>query len=446
MNELFLWRRGIRRPRIAASFEPEAKLPQRLVIPLEPADSTYGHALRVEAGEEILRHRLIGLGLGLAPSLHSPAAGTVESVEEKLLRPDGTFTRGIAIDVSGDRALEPKAVPLAETLPAQQILERIGDAGVALRGPRAISLRAAIEASRHPQGFLGATGGSVSRSLSHIVVRLADVDPSLASVSAAASLAEKKPDDLMLGLRLLTRATGASRITLVLHKGQKLPNVEGLAEELELGLLRVSAHRYPELAGPLVAAKASGIEPPVGIGPLYTSGVLVTDVDTVLEVVEAVRDGLPSVRPFVTISTSMEKTVRRVAIGTPLRAVIGAGARAEARKIALGGLMAGIAAPDFDQPVVKETDGVCVLPGKDVLCSQNLPCMGCGACARACPMRLVPSLLSRAAEFDQLDTARSLDIFHCIDCGVCGFVCPAGRSMVQLITAAKTALVPRGRV
>ncbi|MEG1633497.1 MAG: 4Fe-4S binding protein [Oscillospiraceae bacterium] len=44
-------------------------------------------------------------------------------------------------------------------------------------------------------------------------------------------------------------------------------------------------------------------------------------------------------------------------------------------------------------------------------------CIGCGACARACPVHAVDG----AAK-----SAHTINLRRCIDCGVCGMTCPVG--------------------
>ena len=47
-------------------------------------------------------------------------------------------------------------------------------------------------------------------------------------------------------------------------------------------------------------------------------------------------------------------------------------------------------------------------------------CIGCGACARACPVHAIEGTLK---------SRHAINAKRCIDCGVCGMSCPAGAVM-----------------
>ena len=49
-----------------------------------------------------------------------------------------------------------------------------------------------------------------------------------------------------------------------------------------------------------------------------------------------------------------------------------------------------------------------------------------------------PSELGKLCEFQRFEDAAEADLFHCIECGVCAYVCPARRPMVQFMRQGKT--------
>jgi electron transport complex protein RnfC len=55
-------------------------------------------------------------------------------------------------------------------------------------------------------------------------------------------------------------------------------------------------------------------------------------------------------------------------------------------------------------------------------------------------MRLLPNELSKYCEFNVFEEAERNYLFHCIECGICSYVCPAKRPMVQLLRFGKQEL------
>ena len=73
------------------------------------------------------------------------------------------------------------------------------------------------------------------------------------------------------------------------------------------------------------------------------------------------------------------------------------------------------------------------------------PCIGCGRCVDACPMRLVPSELSQLLEAEDYRGAEDLNVLDCIECGCCSWSCPAHRPLVQHLRIGKARAMLRRR-
>lgn len=52
-------------------------------------------------------------------------------------------------------------------------------------------------------------------------------------------------------------------------------------------------------------------------------------------------------------------------------------------------------------------------------------------------MRLAPLFLTSFVEHGRLEEASKAGLLDCLECGVCAYVCPAGRPMVQLLRHGK---------
>ena len=53
------------------------------------------------------------------------------------------------------------------------------------------------------------------------------------------------------------------------------------------------------------------------------------------------------------------------------------------------------------------------------------PCIRCGWCVEACPVRIQPAALLEAAQQGNKATAEEFGLAACVECGICSFVCPS---------------------
>ena len=101
----------------------------------------------------------------------------------------------------------------------------------------------------------------------------------------------------------------------------------------------------------------------------------------------------------------------------------------------------GVAQYDFSAPVMKATSGILVLTEDEVNAHKETPCLKCGKCIEACPLKLVPTKLSRFSQLDRLEDAEQLGITTCMECGTCTFTCPANIPLVQWIRLGKQRVI-----
>jgi electron transport complex protein RnfC len=103
--------------------------------------------------------------------------------------------------------------------------------------------------------------------------------------------------------------------------------------------------------------------------------------------------------------------------------------------------MMGYSLPTADIPITKSTNCVVALTAEDVRDdTTEWPCIRCGECAAACPARLLPQELLRAATGRRFERLTALGLVDCIECGCCDVVCPSHILLTARFRAAKIEL------
>ena len=171
-------------------------------------------------------------------------------------------------------------------------------------------------------------------------------------------------------------------------------------------------------------------------------GVLVQNVGTVFAIYEAVYKNKPLYERVVTVTGSCLNNPGNflVRIGTTVRDLIkeGGGFKKEPAKVVFGGPMMGIAQFSLDAPVIKTTSGIIFFSKDELAVREERVCCRCARCIDVCPARIIPAIITIAAEKEKWNIAKDYDVLDCIECGLCSYVCPAKRDLVHLIKYAKS--------
>lgn len=166
-------------------------------------------------------------------------------------------------------------------------------------------------------------------------------------------------------------------------------------------------------------------------------GCVVVNVATAISVFRAVALRQPLTHRVMTITGDGVNTPcnLEVPIGVSYERVIAAAGGFVTddapEKIITGGPMMGVSLFTMDIPVTKTSASVLALRKDPVALDDPSACIHCGRCISACPERLVPQLLSHAADNEDFDQFEKRGGMECIECGSCAYVCPAKRHMVQ---------------
>ncbi|HAU5662726.1 TPA: SLBB domain-containing protein [Citrobacter freundii] len=316
---------------------------------------------------------------------------------------------------------------------AQTIRERVRAAGVVGAGgagfPAHVKLQAQVDT---------------------FLVNAAECEPML---KVDQQLMAVQAERLIHGVQYAMTATGASSGIIAL-KEKYQEAINALTPLLPAGIrLHILPDVYPAGDEVLTIWMATGRRIPPAALPVSV-GVVVNNVQTVLNIARAVEQQYPVTRRTLTVNGAVARPITlTVPIGMSLRDVLAlaGGATVDDPGFINGGPMMGGLITSLDTPVSKTTGGLLVLPKSHALIQRRMQdertvlsvaktvCEQCRLCTDLCPRHLIghelsPHLLVRAVNYQQAATPQLLlTALTCSECNVCESVaCPVGISPMRI--------------
>jgi len=410
----------------------ELKPPKIVVIPLSQHAGAPCKPV-VAIGQEVKKGEMIGEPGGFVSApVHSSVSGKVIAIAE-FQNAMGRMVNSVVIENDMKDEWTPlKDNPDYMSLGADILKEKIKAAGIVGMGGAAFPTSVKLSPPKE-------------KPIDAVLINGAECEPYL---TADYRMMLEKPAEIVEGLQILMKALGVSKGVIGIENNKpdavaKMKDAAKNAAGVEVLALEV---KYPQGAEKMLIKAILGREVPARGLPMDV-GVVVQNVGTALAVYEAVRFGKPLIERVVTVTGEGIKEPKNLLarVGTKISELIDecGGFRDEAAKVIAGGPMMGFALSSLDVPVTKGTSGILVLPEKDVTHSEEFgPCIRCGRCIDACPMGLMPSMLSVLAETGHYEDARDYNLYDCFECGSCTYVCPSKRPIVQLVRLAKSMVKP----
>ena len=402
-------------------------LPQKVVIPLQQHIGAPAEPI-VEKGDFVKTGQALGKTTKfVSVPCHASISGTVTTITPHP-HPLGVDLLSIIVEGDGNDTWVDTVAPTPDfmKLSVEEMKKRIQEAGLAGMGGAAFPTH--VKLSPPPE-----------KPIEIALLNGVECEPFL---TADHRLMLEKPDEILAGFRIIMKILNV-RIGIIGIEKNKPDAIQCMrrktASAKQMTVLPLAV-KYPQGAEKQLIKAATGREVPSGGLPMDV-GCLVHNVGTTLAVYDAVSSSKPLVERVVTVTGPGIKEPKNVRsrIGTSFRNLIEfcGGYTDAAAKVVNGGPMMGIAQFTDEVPIIKGTSGILVLDEKTANLRPEHPCIACARCVDVCPMKLLPNQIAALVEHKRIDNAHDLGLVDCIECGSCGFVCPAKRNLVHYIKLGK---------
>ncbi|QAT17586.1 electron transport complex protein RnfC [Candidatus Velamenicoccus archaeovorus] len=405
----------------------QAALPRRVVIPLVQHLGKRLDRVFVKAQDHVRRGDCLATSdKGVFAPVHASISGTVKQVAD-FPHPVFGFCRAIEIESDGkDEAAEsmkPRTAGEIASLTAADIRTIVFESGIVGLGGATFPTHIKLAPARPIKDF---------------IVNGAECEPYL---TADSRLMIERSLQIIEGVKLVARTIQPENVFIAIedNKPQAIRRMKEAAGSLGWHVV-VLKTAYPQGGEKQVIKSCLRREVPPGKLP-FDIGVLVQNVGTVFAVYEAVYFRKPLYERVMTVSGACLENPKNLLarLGTPVKDLLeqcGPMTR-EPKRIIMGGPMMGIAQFTPEAPVIKGTSGILALDEDEEKEQEESFCVRCGQCVENCPIGLNPGLIALAIAKGRLDLAQEYGIMDCIECGLCAYLCPGRRHIVQAIKAAK---------
>ncbi|MEI6631987.1 MAG: electron transport complex subunit RsxC, partial [bacterium] len=379
---------------------------------------------QVNVGDSVLTgQKIASVQAQVSAPIHASISGKVLAIQDY---PHPLLGRCAAIVIESDaedklKAQIPRPQKEVEALSAGEVRDIVLEAGIVGMGGATFPTHIKL---------------SPPKPVDALIINAAECEPYLTSDYR---LMIEKTKEIILGIEIAARCLGVRYKHLAIedNKPEAIKQFQLYGQGLSI---KVLPSQYPQGGEKQLIKNVLGKEVPSGKLP-FEVGVVVHNVATLFAIYEAVYLNKPLYERVVTVSGSLLSNPKNllVRLGTPVKELIDfCGPLSEGPgKIIIGGPMMGIAQFNDEVPVIKSTGGVLLFNEDEARVLEEEFCIRCGACVRECPVGLMPCLINLASEKALWQQAQGYGAADCIECGLCSYVCPANRRLVQSIKRAK---------
>lgn len=364
--------------------------------------------------------------------VHSSVSGTVTDIKP-YFHDSGTMVEAVFVENDKQYTMSDEVSPKdCEKMTKEEMLSVIREAGIVGMGGA---------------GFPTHVKLSPKTKVDYIIVNGAECEPFITSDHRYML---ENPDDVIFGLKAAMKVLGLTDgyIGVEINKKDGIASLKNSKEfNGKIHIIELKT-KYPQGAEKQLIKAVTGRNVPAGKLPA-DAGAVVINVATAVAVANAFKTGMPAIEKNVTVSGDAIVTPSnfRVRTGVPVSFLIeqAGGFKEQPEKLISGGPMMGITQYNTDYPVTKTTSSVLAILHAQKTYDADSPCIRCGKCVEHCPMRIMPLKLANAAKNDDLEEAERYNVLECIECGLCSYICPANKNLLQFIRMIKPEVMRKKR-
>ncbi len=440
MSQLWSFPGGIHPPmhKEESTRSPIVKLPlpERLILPLHQhigAPSTPD----INIGDQVLKGQRIAHADGyVSVALHAPTSGTITDIGEyPVPHPSGLSDLCIILSPDGkDKWISRETKDDYLFMDASHLRNRVRDAGIVGLGGAGFP------------SFIKLNPGS-RKVIETLLINGIECEP---YISCDDMLMRERTSNIVSGVKIIAHAVQARQSIIAIEDNKPeayQAMLEATAEEPDLSVVQCPTI-YPQGSEKQLIYVVTGKEVPSDGLPLSV-GVVVHNVGTAAAIYSAIAKAEPLISRIVTVTGDAIRNPQNleVLIGTPIRSLLDfCDAQTHIDQLIMGGPMMGFTIHTPLASVLKTTNCILAttynsLPEKNM----EMPCIRCGACAEACPIKLLPQQLYWYAKAKDFAKTQDYNLFDCIECGCCAYVCPSNIPLVHYYRYAKTEIWSKER-